>query len=1093
LPQFADGIVVRFGGLSGRLFTRGWILGAAAILTALIMTVSSAEAVPPSAVRVGAAPHRPPRTRVLGALPASAPIHINVTLRPRDPAGLASYAAAVSTPGSPLYHRFLTVGQFRQRFGPGAGQIAAVQSSLRAHGLPPAGVSANGLAISVSSSAGGIARAFSLSFDRLALPSGRTAFANNQAPQFDSSVAGDVQAVVGLDSISVPRPQAILRPHAVARAPVGHAVEGPAPRVVTGGPQPCAQAAQTAPGVGAYTADQLASAYRFSSLYGVGDQGAGQTIALFELEPNNASDIAAYQSCYGTSAAVSYVGVDGGSGTGAGQGEAALDIEDVIGLAPKASVLVYQGPNTGSGAYDTYSAIVSQDRAQVISTSWGVCEPNEQGTATAQAENTLFQEAAVQGQSVFAAAGDSGSEDCQTSSLAVDDPASQPYVTGVGGTTMSTLGPPATESVWNERAAGAGAGGGGISSVWTMPSYQTGTPPPLNVVGSWSSGSACGAARGSYCREVPDVSADADPYTGYLVYYNGGWGGIGGTSAAAPLWAAFMALVNASSACNGTSVGFANPALYRAAASGYSTDFGDITSGNNDYTATNGGAFAAGPGYDPASGLGTPVASSLPAALCSRAGSGGSTITVADPGNQTSAVGTAANLQIEATDSASGAALTYAATGLPAGLSIDPATGVISGVPTTAGSSTATVTVSDAAGASASTSFQWTIALRTSATSVTCSPAALLTGATTTCTATVSDSETGQPSTPAGTMTFSSSASGSFGGGSACTLAPAGAGASSCSVIYQPQATGAQQITAGYSGDTAHRSSASAAALTVSAPPAPSSPSPPTSPSTPGGSGSPTSVGSAVNSAWTAQIGGTPRAGALLTCPSGPASTPSYQWARDGTPIAGATSARYRVQALDDGTTLTCVVTVASAPGVRAPIASASIMVPVPFVAGCPAATGRASGATLGLVSLGMTRRQARRAYARSRDRAGRSEDVFCLTPAGVRVGYASPALLRLSPWAERNSLHGRVVWISTASAYYAVNGVRVGATLTAAARHLRLSNALVIGSGRWYLAPGGRATVVLNVRNGIVQQIGLAAPQLTASRAAARALLTSF
>ena len=97
-------------------------------------------------------------------------------------------------------------------------------------------------------------------------------------------------------------------------------------------------------------ADQIASAYGFPALYRAGDQGAGQTVALYELEPNLTSDIAAYQACYGTGASVSYVPVDGGVGSGAGTGEAALDIENVIGLAPRANVIVYQGPNSNSGS-----------------------------------------------------------------------------------------------------------------------------------------------------------------------------------------------------------------------------------------------------------------------------------------------------------------------------------------------------------------------------------------------------------------------------------------------------------------------------------------------------------------------------------------------------------------------------------------------------------------------------------------------------------------------------------------------------------------------------------------------------------------------
>jgi hypothetical protein len=144
-----------------------------------------------------------------------------------------------------------------------------------------------------------------------------------------------------------------------------------------------------------------------------------------------------------------------------------------------------------------------------------------------------------------------------------------------------------------------------------MPSYQSSAPSFLHVAQS-------------NARETPDVSADADPNTGYLIYWNGsgsvsgpaGWQGIGGTSAAAPVWAAAIALTNASNACGGALVGFANPALYRAAAGSYGSDFNDVTSGNNDFTGTNGGRYTAGSGFDMASGLGTPNASALTNTLC---------------------------------------------------------------------------------------------------------------------------------------------------------------------------------------------------------------------------------------------------------------------------------------------------------------------------------------------------------------------------------------------------------------------------------------------------------------------------------------------
>jgi hypothetical protein len=502
--------------------------------------------------------------------------------------------------------------------------------------------------------------------------------------------------------------------------------------VATGGPQPCSAASSTASSQGAYTADQIASAYRFSSLYQAGDQGQGQTIALYELESNDPNDIAAYQSCYGTRASVSYVPVDGGAGSGQGSGEAALDIENAIGLAPKANYLVYQGPNSnsstpGSGPYDVFNAIITQGRAQVISVSWGGCE--SMNSDALKAESSLFQEAAAQGQSIVSASGDNGSEDCYAPpgssippvppnlGLAVDDPSSQPFVTGVGGTTLTGLGPAPSEAAWNNGGNPAaltgltgGAGGGGISSAWPMPAYQSGASGALRVIGSLSSGATCGAA-GGFCRQVPDVSADADPNTGYLVYWNGsgsdptsnaGWQSIGGTSASAPVWAALLAVINASSSCRGSAVGFANPALYKAAGLAYGSDFNDIVSGNNDFTGTNNGLYPAGTRFDMSTGLGTPNAGGLASSLC------GATLRITNPGPQRTTVGHAVSLQLGTTGPVSGR-LAWRATGLPPGLSISASTGRITGTPRKAGVYPVVVLGSDQTGSERGAGFSWTV------------------------------------------------------------------------------------------------------------------------------------------------------------------------------------------------------------------------------------------------------------------------------------------------------------------------------------------------------------------------------------------------
>ena len=161
--------------------------------------------------------------------------------------------------------------------------------------------------------------------------------------------------------------------------------------------------------------------------------------------------------------------------------------------------------------------------------------------------------------------------------------------------------------------------------------------------------------------------------------------------------------------------------------------------------------------------------------------------------------------------------------------------------------------------------------------------------------------------------------------------------------------------------------------------------------------------------------------------------------------------------------------------------------------AGCPRATGRLSGVTLGLVRLGMTRAQVRRRYTHSSNRGQRYEDFFCLTPTGVRVGYASPALLDKLPHKVRKRFKGRVIWASTSSVFYSLRGIRPDASVAAARKRLKLEAPFHIGLNFWYLAPNGPSTAVLKVRHGIIQEIGIGDQQLTIGRKAQLAFLKSF
>jgi hypothetical protein len=601
----------------------------------------------------GAVPALPPGSRPEGPSDESQTLELDVTLSPRDPSGLEAFAQAVSTPGSSQFRHFLTSGQFAARFGPEPSSVVAVRSWLDSQGLRVGASIDDGLIVPVRGDLASVARAFAVGFENYLLPSGRTARLPTEEPRLPAGLSGLVSDVVGLDDLARPTPQLARSDANRAATAFGGVQGGTAPATSPGEPHAATRATGPTPtsscvsaidqSGGGFTGDELAQAYSASPLYASGDEGQGVTIALYELEPYLPSDIAAYDNCYSPvlDPTVSDVSVNGADTNScgslsatlcqpSGSGEAALDIEMTEAIAPQANVEVYVGSDLGQGASNaqalsTYAAMVDQDTARVISTSWGECE-RDLGTSQIRAEASVFEQAAAQGQTIVAASGDSGSEDClndgslEDQVLAVDDPASQPWVTGAGGTTVNSLGPPPSEQVWDN---GDGSGGGGISSVWTMPSWQAGA----GVQNSFSSSSACplssGAATAS-CREVPDVSADADPVTSpFAEYWDGQWGGVGGTSMAAPLWASVFAL---SEQGQSSSLGDANPALYEAGCLA-STPFYDVTSGDNQLsapflpTASDGTVLTGGPyypatsNYDLASGLGSPDTAALAADL----------------------------------------------------------------------------------------------------------------------------------------------------------------------------------------------------------------------------------------------------------------------------------------------------------------------------------------------------------------------------------------------------------------------------------------------------------------------------------------------
>jgi subtilase family serine protease len=558
---------------------------------------------------VGSVPVLPRGAVVRGAVAPRTQVHLDVGLAVRAPGALDALLTSLYSPGSPQFHRFLARGAFAARFGASRTELASVERWLRTQGLRPNGVSESGLTIHVTASESSMASALHAPLAQVQLADGRVDFANRVAPVVPASVAHDVTGVVGLSDLpavsnDLSRPAAERRP--LVRAQTTGATV----------PKACAAAADAARSNDSFTVAGLASYYAIAPLYKLGDRGRGVHVAIAEFEPDRTQDIAAYQHCYGTSATVNYDHhVDGGAGSGAGQGEAALDIEDVIGLAPQATIDVYQGPTSSLGDDDLYAAIVAKDADTVVTTSYGLCEPLLQldDPSLFAAESATFAQAATQGQVVFAASGDAGSTDCEgdgvaaeNSALAVDDPASQPDVIGVGGTTATSHG----EVVWNAQGSGSG---GGVSSVECMSATQDNALVP-GVISSLTTADAdptlCPVAP-SYVREVPDLAAVADPATGYTIYWDGSWGAIGGTSAAAPLWAAVAALIDDSPYCHaaGSTEGVSASSLYRlAATSAFHSGLFDVTSGDNAVSGSgySGGLYAATAGYDEATGLGTP-------------------------------------------------------------------------------------------------------------------------------------------------------------------------------------------------------------------------------------------------------------------------------------------------------------------------------------------------------------------------------------------------------------------------------------------------------------------------------------------------------
>lgn len=548
-------------------------------------------------------------------VPPGQRVRLEMALRPSHPGQIKALLGRLYDPTSPAYHRFLPRGAFLAHFRPAPRPVARLRAYLARRGL---GTHLAGFSLAVAGSARAVEAAFHVRLVGLGVTSGAAtpfllprAVAGPVAGLVDASLRANV--VPHLVRVPLRRPAGVAVPVgsttrlARARARAGAARARERPLVTSGGsavPSACATAASIASLNHAVTLDQLGSRYGLAPLLSAGDDGHDVTVAVYELADYSPSDVAALLACEGIDPTITAVPVDGGGALqpGGGTTEADLDLEQVATQAPGATILAYEGPATAAGQYDVWASIVGQDQASIISTSWGICEAAAAGSVPGEA--TLFEQAAAQGQTIVAASGDSGSEDCfpsQPSEAAVDFPASDPYVTAVGGTTLAG----AADVVWNTcggtgsescAAAGGHATGGGVSSLFPEPSWQQAalpSPPP-------------GGCPATSCRGVPDLVANAG--TTEVIYDGGGWVGAGGTSAASPLVAGLVADV--ADTCAGR-LGDLAPGLYAAASQTPGAALASVTSGTNDLTGATGPNYAAGPGYNLASGLGTPIATGL--------------------------------------------------------------------------------------------------------------------------------------------------------------------------------------------------------------------------------------------------------------------------------------------------------------------------------------------------------------------------------------------------------------------------------------------------------------------------------------------------
>lgn len=491
------------------------------------------------------------KAKLIGRMPASAHLNISVSLRYRDPQGIQQFVNSVSNPQSRNYRQFITPAEVGKRFGPLATTVSKVTSYLATSGMTVKLVGDNGLTILADATVAQAETAFRTqigefsSAERLSPPGGHL-FAFTATPSLPANLQPYVIEIGGLENFTHPKPFSYVTP------------------------------------------PQIQTLYGLSPMYSVGSQGQGRTIGISSWDGYRLSNVPYEYSQFGLPAPAGGVGsnitiekIDGGSGTGNEQGEADLDIQSILGVAPLCNLIIYDG--SGGDLITVLTQEANDNKADVISESYGWML----SSSTALAAHNLHLSMSAEGITYMAASGDSGT------TLNYYYPDTEPEVLLVGGTTCSvdSQGNRISETGWS----GSGGGWKATSDPFnTLPSYQTGTGVPTNIP----------------YRLIPDVALNADPNSGYVVYLDGGFYIIGGTSGASPTFAGSLGdseqqlIANGALAVNGAGtyrMGRIQDLLY--SFNGDPSVFYDVTSGGNG-NLPSGTASTAGTGWDFVTGWG---------------------------------------------------------------------------------------------------------------------------------------------------------------------------------------------------------------------------------------------------------------------------------------------------------------------------------------------------------------------------------------------------------------------------------------------------------------------------------------------------------